>query len=159
MESMSPNQLPASELSPEEIAQMEKSRTISDAELLKDGAEYSVDNIGRSELRPTDKQIELIKKIGMMSEEENNKRIEDLLARPGGTIGLELLEKDGWVGNITTSRDRVSITELDGKKVLHINTKTIGDDLAEELFPGIKRTKIGRDFYPLDKIVKLYTSD
>lgn len=42
---------------PEEIAQLEKSRTISDAELLKGGAEYSINEKGEKEnLLATDEQ-------------------------------------------------------------------------------------------------------
>src|SRR3989344_5223073 len=41
---------------PEEIAEMEKSRTISDAELLEDGAEYVVDEEGEKILHTTDEQ-------------------------------------------------------------------------------------------------------
>ena len=59
MESMSPNQLPPSEATPEEIAQLEKSRTISDSNFLKDGAEYSINEKGgKSNLLTSQKYIE-----------------------------------------------------------------------------------------------------
>ncbi len=43
---------------PEEIAELEKSRTISDAELFKGGAEYEVDKEGKKLLMATEKQKE-----------------------------------------------------------------------------------------------------
>ena len=52
----------------EEIAEMERSRTVSDAELLKNGAEYKVDDRDEKRLEVTDKQIQEIK----------HKRIDDL---------------------------------------------------------------------------------
>lgn len=42
---------------PEEIAQLEKSRTISDAELLKGGAEYAVNEKGEKRLEVSKKQL------------------------------------------------------------------------------------------------------
>ena len=43
---------------PEQIAELEKSRTISDAELLKGGAEYVVDEKEEKRLGITKKQLE-----------------------------------------------------------------------------------------------------
>ncbi|MBT7558401.1 hypothetical protein HN615_15985 [Candidatus Woesearchaeota archaeon] len=48
-------------ISPEEMAKTEKERTLSDAELLKDGAEYKFDEKGNKILEATDKQIENIR--------------------------------------------------------------------------------------------------
>ena len=47
---------------PEEIADLEKSRTISDTELLKDGAKYEIDEEGNKHLSATDEQIKSIEK-------------------------------------------------------------------------------------------------
>lgn len=52
--------------SPEEMAKIEKERTLSDAELIKEGAEYEFDSEGNKVLKVTESQIE--EKI-----EENNK--------------------------------------------------------------------------------------
>lgn len=48
--------------SPEEMAEIEKARTLFDAELLKDGAEYKFDEIGQKNLELTEEQIERAKK-------------------------------------------------------------------------------------------------
>ena len=42
---------------PEEMAELEKSRAINDAELLKDGAEYKVDEKGNKHLEVTEQHI------------------------------------------------------------------------------------------------------
>lgn len=47
---MPPKMEQPKQYTPEEIAELEKSRTISDAELLKDGAEYKVDEKGEKML-------------------------------------------------------------------------------------------------------------
>ncbi len=49
---------------PEEIAEMEKSRTISDAELLKGGAEYIVSEEGEKVLHATEEQINQVESLG-----------------------------------------------------------------------------------------------
>lgn len=58
--------------SPEEIAKIEKERTISDAELLKGGAEYEINESGEKILEPTREQLEKIK---------NDKNLEEDLDR------------------------------------------------------------------------------
>lgn len=58
---------------PEEIAEMEKTRTISDAELLKEGAKYVVDEKGEKRLEPTGLQKNL-----MYGNYEDEKKEEDL---------------------------------------------------------------------------------
>lgn len=50
----------APKYTPEQIARLEKSRTISDAELLKGGAEYMVDEEGNKVLKVADKDIDSI---------------------------------------------------------------------------------------------------
>lgn len=49
-------------LTPEEIAEIEKQRTISDAEMLKKGAIYKIDGEGGKILEPTSEQIDFAKK-------------------------------------------------------------------------------------------------
>ena len=48
------------ERTPEEIAEIEGSRTLSDAELIKGGAEYKADERGEAKLLVTDEQVEEI---------------------------------------------------------------------------------------------------
>lgn len=55
---------------PEEIAELEKSRTISDAELLKDGAEYVVGEGGEKQLNATEQQKKEIFETGNLTDEE-----------------------------------------------------------------------------------------
>jgi hypothetical protein len=82
-------------LSPEEL-KLQKSRTISDAELLKEGAEYESSGVGNPELRATEKQkrelhqemVEEIKK--KLLEEKDPERFSDtyweFIKRGGGGI-------------------------------------------------------------------------
>lgn len=56
---------------PEEMAAIYKKRTLSDAELLKNGAEYSVDKDGNARLIPENYQIEKIKKEMVEGSKEN----------------------------------------------------------------------------------------
>lgn len=73
------------EYTQEEIAQLEKSRTISDAELLKGGAEYAVDeNSEKENLLATEKQKEnipenIIRNI-LNKLEKSNKKIGSLVS-------------------------------------------------------------------------------
>lgn len=65
--------------SSEEMAQNEKERTLSDAELIKDGAEYKINEKGEKRLDLTDKQIEGVKEemeISQESREELSLRLE-----------------------------------------------------------------------------------
>lgn len=60
---------------PEEIAQLEKSRTISDAELLKGGAEYEVNERGETSITPTAEQFNMmherfVKEEGFLKERQ-----------------------------------------------------------------------------------------
>lgn len=70
---------------PEEMAKIEKSRTISDAELLKEGAEYTVDDGDKKRLELTEKQKREIK-INMEEEAYQEELIEEFANRvlPGG---------------------------------------------------------------------------
>lgn len=71
---MQPNMEQPKQYTPEEIAQLEKSRTISDAELLEDGAEYTVSKDGEKRLHFTadqylrDIDIENIKNFDQLSQ-------------------------------------------------------------------------------------------
>lgn len=65
--------------SPEEQAELEKSRTISDADLLKGGAEYKVDESGEKRLEVTKDQIDSLEKINMKEISECLKDISALL--------------------------------------------------------------------------------
>jgi len=49
-------------LSPEEMAEIEKERTLSDAELLKEGAEYKFDESGQKRFELTEEQVERARK-------------------------------------------------------------------------------------------------
>jgi len=81
---------------PEEIADMEKSRTISDAELLKDGAEYKIDEeTGEKHLQPTKEQVGVI---------HNDLEIESAqdkeTAYEGRKVSMVEIEQDGktyWI--------------------------------------------------------------
>ena len=72
---------------PEEIAQLEKSRTISDAKLLKDGAEYSVNEKGDKAIILTEEQKKALhdsmefspKRMEIYSKYIDKKEVEDYL--------------------------------------------------------------------------------
>lgn len=72
---------------PEEIAKLEKSRTISAAELLKDGAEYVVGRNGEKILRITKEQKSLLAKEDLEGFKET-KILENLMDTFGGHIGM-----------------------------------------------------------------------
>ncbi|KKW22691.1 MAG: hypothetical protein UY65_C0018G0011 [Parcubacteria group bacterium GW2011_GWA2_51_12] len=56
---------------PEEQAKLEKERTLSDADLLKKGAEYKIDEFGEKRLEVTKKQLEDLKAAGKSGPVEN----------------------------------------------------------------------------------------
>ncbi|HOX10819.1 MAG TPA: hypothetical protein P5323_04025 [Candidatus Moranbacteria bacterium] len=60
--------------SPEEMAKIEKEKALSDAELLKGGADYKFDEKGQKRLDVTDEQIE--KARGEMEQDKNKENIE-----------------------------------------------------------------------------------
>lgn len=61
-------------LSLEEMAKIEKERALSDAELLKSGAEYKFDDQGRKMFKPTDEQLEEARKG--MEKDKSKERME-----------------------------------------------------------------------------------
>ena len=76
------------QLTPEEIAKLEKSRTISDANFLEKGAEYVVDDNGNKHLRITDEQLEGLNK------EEARKKIKATEEKYGAEMaGTETIEQ------------------------------------------------------------------
>ena len=62
--------------SPEEMAEIKKERTLSEAELLEGGAEYKVDEEGKERLEVTDEQIEEAKEKMEMGEGIESKQEE-----------------------------------------------------------------------------------
>jgi hypothetical protein len=81
---------------PAEMAEFEKKRILSDAELIKGGADIEVDEKGnRINLLATEAQKEKIEKDGLMTEkEEAEKRIAEIIRKerikPGDKITIEV---------------------------------------------------------------------
>lgn len=118
---------------PEQIAELEKSRTISDAELLKGGAEYVVDEKGEKRLEITKKQLE-----GKAPDRiEMEKSLNSILER---NIGINMKDKhDKYKGilaeiawyNPITGRD-VSDT---GELIRFNNEEIVMHDLVADREP------------------------
>ena len=76
--------------SPEEMAEIKKERTLSEAELLEGGAEYKVDEEGKERLEVTDEQIEEAKEKMEMGEGIESKQ-EEIPTPEKTTQAVEIL--------------------------------------------------------------------
>jgi len=79
------------ELTNEEIAKIEKTRAISDADLLKGGAEYEIDDNGDKKLIPTNEQIEAAR-LEMNSDLDSKKTLTDKIRAAIGENDKEKLD-------------------------------------------------------------------
>jgi len=114
---------------PEEIAEIEKSRTLSDAELLKGGAKYDVDEeTGDTRIKTTEEQIEEIKqdhnreemriefaKLPNMTEDEHIKKQIDERNKISELIRLHLLRVPDMY-NILPERAKIAIKRAPGEE-------------------------------------------
>jgi len=141
------NQEQSKQYTPEEIAEMEKSRTISDAELLKGGAKYVVGEDGEKRLEITGGQIYGIENIRFHEvSDENKQRLKELMDN------LENLSQEDVrpfeEGSFFGQNFGVSINYGNGDKVYYftgednvIRKKIINDEKLTNEEIGILREK------------------
>ncbi|MBI5817319.1 MAG: hypothetical protein HZB09_02740 [Candidatus Yonathbacteria bacterium] len=117
---------------PEEIAEMEKSRTISDAELLKGGAKHMVGGDGNKRLEVSDLQLKTL-----INREERKNRINEINAKienlERALNRLEYLQKE----DVTPCRD----SNL--------------PDAGWEVVIGGRFSQYDRDFFPEERHIEI----
>ena len=157
------NQEQPKQYTPEEIAEMEKSRTISDAELLKGGAGYVIDE---DEGKKLVANSEMIKEIRDEHENEEEKKIgygkwlafQKILEEKGieyqNTIRVPYLDKNGVIrmveGKLTTP-----IVRGINVKVRLTPFKVDGFPIPDDKLPNVQepaRVDYDQILIPLEKI-------
>lgn len=118
------DQIPSSE----EIAEIQEERTLSDAELIKGGAEYKADEKGNVTLGPTRRQLKTI--VKEHDEQESTKEQLD------GMIGT--LEK---ALGVSEKKDKIKTLELP-KGVEFLKEITIGGKTKDELIKEMEEYKV-----------------
>lgn len=106
-------------VSNEEIAEIEKSRTLSDAELLKDGAEYKINDEGEKRLEISNEQLESIKKnksTGVLELTNNNAKNE----RDLDEVDIHIKDAEDRLGVLKQELAELTTLILDRSRDEHV---------------------------------------
>lgn len=115
--------------SPEEMAEIQEERTLSDAELIKGGAEYKSDEKGNVTLEPTRRQLKSI-----IKEHEEEVSIKDRLDGVIDTL------KGALTGSNKTQEKKDKLELPEGAELL--SEITIGGKTKEQLIEEMKKNNI-----------------